>query len=187
MPSFANDHWENVLTTAFLNACIYGWDYYKKKGAIEQWREHVLPNLKRKQTNEFNTIIERASKLQDKMKFKCFIVKAYYGLLRDIHLLLDYQENVPEEERVANDNLLLTEVTKIMKFYLKTPAEAENDGELLSLPGGHNTKQFMLGFYNPIPSFMIESEKPWLYLELKMGNQTFQKWYRDDEKVCINV
>ena len=81
---------------------------------------------------------------------------------------------------------MIVDVLISTRFYLKETTTSEGGREVsLELPNGSGTKQFILGFFNPIPEILADSCKPVLYLEFLVKGVSHSGWFRDDEEVSI--
>lgn len=118
-------------------------------------------------------------------------MRAYYGRKCDIYKYLDTMENVgywddfSHRTDESTRELCLINVTIPLRFKL--------DEKIPALKIGKASKQYLLGFFNPIPEFI--GEQPWLCIIYKRYDlvdgrfsQTFTihtSYYRDDEEINL--
>jgi len=149
-------------------------NYFMKKRVVRIWLENQLASLLEKHDASVRMIRERASQIHKQFKQEkgLVVLRAYYGSKKDIltHLDLnvgptgnwywdDRNHRVDEEfykERVEK-KLHIVNVTIPVRFRMD-PRAGTNGGIIIN--SGCNTKQFQLGFFNPIPSGLSESETP---------------------------
>ena len=121
------------------------------------------------------------------------IMRAYYGRMSDIRTHLDLMQEVEywddQGHRVDEDlgNLMIVNVSIATRFKLDPAAGT------LKFNSGESSKQYALGFMNPIPEFI--DEKPYLcvvYKQYERDGEGFSrsfsletKYFRDYEDIII--
>ena len=116
-------------------------------------------------------IKKRAKDVQKKVRAQngIIIMRAYYGLKSDIVRYMDlaHFDSLYWEE---DDPRLSENIGCLMIVNVTIPVRL-NLNDKLGKSGGlsiKSSKQFSLGFYNPIPDFMCEHSPPVLYIIFKL-------------------
>ena len=181
------------LTCLVFNAILGYMNYRSEKKLLEKWRSDILPALLQKQDQTILMLKSKAKELQKQVrqKYGIVIMRAYYGLKEDIMTYIDLKLNQidslyweDDETRENLGNLKMINVTVPVRYNL----DAKKGG--LSLGADEQTKQFNIGFFNPIPEYMSEGNQPVLYMIFKVKNEedkyvTYRQFYEDMEKIEI--
>ena len=170
------DNLELLAMSFGLSIAISLFNRHKNKKMLAKWREESLPAFKERYQLTQQMITKKAQERHDLFKRKQFeVVRAYYGLKTDIkkYLHLAYDDTQIQEDL---GDLMIVNVTIATRFHLDTKLKGINMA---------STKQNLLGFFNPIPSFMPEHESPWLCIIYKRGEETFTEYFKDNQPVKI--
>ena len=115
-----------------------------------------MPALLEKFDQTTNMLRKRSMQLQKILKkdFGIVIMRSYYGLKTDIQKHLDllgdigYWDDFGHRTDEDLGNLNIANVTIATRFKI--------DEKFGGLKMGKSSKQFLLGFFNPVPEFMNE-------------------------------
>lgn len=151
-----------------------GIQYFNERGnrlKVEQWKANQLQLLKSKQEETLLLIKDRANRNQGALKGQVYVLRALYGLKSEIKKYLKRFEGdmarilrKDSDSVASNDPYCVADVTIAVRFAMDP---AVGGLHLVKM----QTKQNIMGFYNPIPPFRKESDTPVLCLVYVLNSQ----------------
>mmetsp|Transcript_19466 Transcript_19466/g.18582 ORF Transcript_19466/g.18582 Transcript_19466/m.18582 type:complete len:200 (+) Transcript_19466:1906-2505(+) len=156
---------------------------------VEKWRRQELMEQFNKQEAIFMFVRDSARKCQETVKNDLLILRAFYGSKRDIeeYLLSDprIQITYQNDQHYFYDlPKFICDVTIFCRFHL------DQTGLNLKCK---DTKNDVMGFFNPIPPFVVGHQTPHLCVIYKRGdgvelsNRITVQYFRDSDTVKIPI
>lgn len=161
-------HSLKLLGVFFAGSCLISYVSDKlNQRKIEDWKKKDLSKLTRKQEDTLTIIKDRAIKNQNLFSNKLKVLRAYYGQKSKIVKYLETRSSdLNQIERKTTDSIsnndpyCMADVTVAIWFAL----DAQKGGLHLQKM---STKTNIMGFYNPIPPYLVDNEHPVLCIIYK--------------------
>ena len=189
--------WLELLIAYACSSAALGWyNSRKQRQQLAAWRQETLPDLLLKHEQALDLIRAEARKRQRTFRQrKDFIVlRAYYGLKIDImnHIdlhLADSEQDLYWPDEKQDEINQDSEIQDLMLINITLPVRLGllEKGWCLRLGSGKSTKQFNVGFFNPIAPCLPEHACPVICIIYKHKGRIFTKYYRDNEPVEIKA